>query len=560
MSMFLGIYGNAPREDFQAMIQALDIRSTDRTHSHDTPDFKCFHLDIGAWEGAGTDPEDPLPLALAGNPILGGGHRDGARKVLADNLRPTDLSVLDQCRGSFALCQYHPPSRSLILATDKAGVRPLYYVFHRGALYFSTALKCLTRLPGLGEFSPRGLAQDWSFGAPLGTATRFQKIRVLRDGQALVMGPDETQARPLDYHRWDTLPTTKAPPSPEVFHDIFTRAVALRCPPGNQADAFLSGGLDSRCITAALQSLDKEVRVFNSYLPGEQDQAFTRDYARAAGLELISLPRAGTAASTRALLADTIQEAENHLGQRPGLIFSGDGGSVPMGHVYLEQDLVRALERGDTPGARTRFMDQRQLPLRVLARGLFQADENPSFDGLDAELADLDTPDPLQAFFLFLLRNDQRCHLHGYFEDLDQIRTELALPFFDARLLEHIVAAPRNPFLYHDFYHDWLTAFPPQVMATAWQTYPGHRPCPVASPHGESLTQWEAKPGELTWPKRMNQARDCLRGLVRSDFPAAIISRPRVVATLVAHVLGLRDYRYVFKFCRHIQALTRTSA
>ena len=569
MSIFWGIYSPNPIADhfMGAMASRIRRMPEEPVFEMDTPHFKLMQLDIRAFGTSGVHRTHEICAALAGDPIREGappGNRYAGLEQLATDIENDSPEVaLNRCQGSHALCHYNQLHRQLLLATDKAGVRPLYYLFRENCLFFSTCLKSFT---GLGldlKRNTTALVEAWSFGVPLGRNTFYQDIQVLADGEYLVWNDRDVAPRILSYHEWDKIPREADPQAPTGLYQRFSQAVKDRCPPSEGVVSFLSGGLDSRCIASALKEQGKRVTALNSYQPGEQDQAFAREFARHATIELISLPRKVNTGITRDLLANTIARARTHGGSDfpCKFIFSGDGGSVPMGHVYLEPSLVQKLESGDLAGARVQFLEKRKIPARILKHSPSKDLLTHSKKILKRELEQLKTRDGLQAFFLFLLKNDQRRHLHGYYEDMDIIRTELALPFFDGRLLEKIVSLPRAPFLYHGLYHEWLKEFPKETRDVPWQTYPGHMPCPIkekGSPsQAQRSTQWEKNQAPKNMGRRWAQIISCGRRLTRPDFPKDLISRPRVLAFMVLHLTGIKDYSYIFSFCRHLHGLYR---
>ena len=75
-------------------------------------------------------------------------------------------NCLDELNGQFALAIYDQREKSLFLARDRMGIRPLFYTIHDGRLYFGSEIKAIFAAdPGLPraidtrvlrEFSPSG--------------------------------------------------------------------------------------------------------------------------------------------------------------------------------------------------------------------------------------------------------------------------------------------------------------------------------------------------------------------------------------------------------------------
>ena len=163
-------------------------------------------------------------------------------------------------------------------------------------------------------------------------------------------------------------------------------------------------------------------------------------------------------------------------------------------------------------------------------------------------MGEVSQAEPGRAFFLFLLRNDQRRHLHMYYENIDQSRIELQLPFFDARLIEIIVSSPVEPFLMHKFYHKWLEYFPKDVVSVPWQTYPGHELCPLYV-DGEYKSQWHGKIRHKNFFQRLADLRGSFKFLFKPDCTDNIISKYKLILTMPFHLFNIRDYSYIYKFC-----------
>ena len=50
-------------------------------------------------------------------------------------------------RGMFAFAVYDRAKKSLLIARDRLGIKPLYYRFDKGMLYFGSELKALVKNP-----------------------------------------------------------------------------------------------------------------------------------------------------------------------------------------------------------------------------------------------------------------------------------------------------------------------------------------------------------------------------------------------------------------------------
>ena len=180
--------------------------------------------------------------------------------------------AVERMRGMFALAIWDSLERRLFLARDRYGVKPLYYV-HRpdGTLIFGSEIKAL--LPALGsrpDLNREALPDFLANHAPSGAATLFNGIMRLAPGHTLTWQDGRVSIRQY----WD-VPVARSseapPPGSQAeqaligeFRERFTEAVRLRLMSDVPLGMFLSGGIDSAAITAAMATLVKEpIRTFS---------------------------------------------------------------------------------------------------------------------------------------------------------------------------------------------------------------------------------------------------------------------------------------------------------
>jgi len=241
------------------------------------------------------------------------------------------------------------------------------------------------------------------------------------------------------------------------------------------------------------------------------------------------------------------------------LIFSGDGGSVGMGHVYLNNGLLDAHRTGGIERAIDWFLARRNLPDRIFNNRAKKMIRNIRRQSLVQEMSELADIAPGRDFYLFLIRNDQRRHLHDYWEHIDLFGIEFLMPFYDSNLLELIASAPIDPFIGHHFYYEWLDLFPGNAKSVPWQAYPGHVPCPIPD-DDEYMSQWENY--QNIQPIRKKRSFHNFKQIFTSNsLPDHLIKRHYIYAAIAAHALKVRDVNYIFDIiCRLHQDLSCCSS
>ena len=521
----------------------------------------------GVYRGA-----DGSITVVTGDPILNDPNPSSHRTRLADVTRLNQAfvcaneSILREARGVFALVHANPGPSPVVLATDHLGIRPLYVYTSAEFIAFSSQLLLLRDLLGLGLCS-RGSVEMAALGYPLGRRTPVQDILRLGAAEVLEIGPNLRSI----FHRywsWDTdiRENGGAPPSSVMRKDLdeavygeFKRSVQVRLGSDRTAVSYLSGGLDSRAIVALLRDKEVEVSSHNFSIPGQQDHLIGEAIARALGTDHTFAPRKLPVelwlGDWSFLLRQSLERSRPAIATppRPRLVWSGDGGSVAVGGVYLDSTIAKTLERAGEHGAATLLAPG--LPRKLLGPTSTKRMASYVHAGIVEELSGIGHPDSLRRLYLFFLLNDQRRHLDGHFEFLDEHEIEFHLPFFDSFFLKLLGSIPVSRIQKHAFYYDWLTLFPAETRSVPWQAYPSHLPCPLpplsAAPDQWSDNQEAAAAGVFKRARRLRRGQ-AIRMLRSPAFPSSVVSRIRFITMMILDQSGIRDYDHPFRFVRRL--------
>ncbi|MEM9057790.1 MAG: asparagine synthase-related protein, partial [Pseudomonadota bacterium] len=441
--------GSAPDAAGVSALHAALARSGDTVESAAVGRLAVAKIDIGALGSpAFVDDGKGHVLLATGRPLFDAAGRTPHRTRNEDlvALRPAlaadGPAALRRCQGSYTLCA--SDGEQLLLATDKLGARPLYFAVAGNTLWFANAIRLLEAVPAIElSLDVRGLTEEVLLGFALADRTAFAPLRVLRGGEALTATSSRWDRQ--RYAHWSEAASAPTPARAELvanYHDTFLDAVACRAPADDGVNAFLSGGLDARVIAASLIAAGRPVRTLTFEFPGRLDGPLARTLAAALGTEHRPVPAdPGVGQLQHKLTAARYLDPAAPQGTAAS-IFSGDGGSVGLGYVYMTEAMVTELRDGRRDAALARHLDGKALPRKVLQRQAFERMQPLLRDGIEAELVAVNCDDPARAFHTYLMDNDQRRHLYAVFEQLDIGRTEFELPFFDGRLLEMTAAAP----------------------------------------------------------------------------------------------------------------------
>ena len=157
-------------------------------------------------------------------------------------------------RGMFAFALWDDRRKSLLIARDRLGKKPLHYALHNGKLYFASEIKSILAVaPELAEVNRPALMQYMYLGYIPDPATAFVGIHKLPPAHTLEFERGEIRIRKY----WD-LPEygTHHPKSEEeCLEELETRlaeAVRIRLISDVPLGAMLSGGTDSSTVVALM--------------------------------------------------------------------------------------------------------------------------------------------------------------------------------------------------------------------------------------------------------------------------------------------------------------------
>ncbi len=177
---------------------------------------------------------------------------------------------VDHLNGQFAIALWDRTRQRLVLARDRAGIRPLYYARAGDALYFASEMKALLAvLPECRRLDPRGIAEALTYWGAPDPDTVFAGIESLPPGHLLAIERDGTRAL-RQYWDW-TFPDagTRADfadieSATAALRELLVDAVRLQLRADVPVGAYLSGGLDSSGIVALIRGFtETPVRTFS---------------------------------------------------------------------------------------------------------------------------------------------------------------------------------------------------------------------------------------------------------------------------------------------------------
>ncbi|MES1256546.1 MAG: asparagine synthase (glutamine-hydrolyzing), partial [Acidobacteriota bacterium] len=211
-------------------------------------------------------------------------------EVIAHLYEEHGAACIDKLDGMFAIGIWDDRQQRLVLARDRTGKKPLFYMRGGGRLVFASEIKALFARPGLDIAIDRtAVPAYFLYGYVPCPATFYQGVKQLEPGTVLTV---EGDGRTLSRVFWQLrYPQEDAPgPAPDrltvtsTLRRLFTEAVERRLVSDVPLGAFLSGGVDSTVVVGVMsQLLDRPVKTFSIGFkdsPAYDETSFARLAAR----------------------------------------------------------------------------------------------------------------------------------------------------------------------------------------------------------------------------------------------------------------------------------------
>ena len=230
--------------------------------------------------------------------LLSRGHRfrtSSDTEVILHLYEEVGPDCLQRLNGQYAVALWDGRTRSLCLARDRMGVRPLFYTQVGGRLLFASEIKALfadSRVPA--EIDPVVLDQVFTYWAPLPGRTAFKDIFELPPAHYMLVNQQGTTLRrywALDFSGEGREHHTEGWYAERLL-ELLVDATRLRLRADVPVGAYLSGGLDSSTIAAIVKRYTgNSLRTFSVAFSDRHfdERAFQERMASHLGTEHISI-------------------------------------------------------------------------------------------------------------------------------------------------------------------------------------------------------------------------------------------------------------------------------
>ena len=198
-------------------------------------------------------------------------------------------------RGMYAIALGDPSSRTLYLARDPFGIKPLYYAQIRNGIVFASEPQAILKTGLVPRRTRREAASELvQLQFTTGTETIFAGIHRVAPGETMIVKEGRIAGRKQINALPDEPPLKLDEDEALTLLDAaLMDSVAVHQRSDVPYGMFLSGGIDSSALLACMAKLnDRPVRAFTAGFPGtaaRDEREHAKDVARAAGAEHIEV-------------------------------------------------------------------------------------------------------------------------------------------------------------------------------------------------------------------------------------------------------------------------------
>jgi asparagine synthase (glutamine-hydrolysing) len=193
-------------------------------------------------------------------------------------------ACVEKLRGMFAFALWDEKAKTLMLARDRVGIKPLYYSLTDKAIVFASEIKAIMADPAVKRgLAPEVIDRFLTFLYVPGEDTLLQSIRKLAPGHYLIAKNGKVEVRQY----WDLKFSKPSEPwtlaeAEQKLSELLAESVELHMIADVPVGVLLSGGVDSTAVlSCAAERTDKEI---SSYTVGFSGSGFDdeRPYAKLA--------------------------------------------------------------------------------------------------------------------------------------------------------------------------------------------------------------------------------------------------------------------------------------
>lgn len=434
-------------------------------------------------------------------------------------------STVKHLNGDFNFCLADEKSGRLIICNDRFGFRHIYVYEDEQILMFAPELKAFLRYPHFDKtLDEHGLADYFNYSYQLGHRTFFRQVKLLPPASILACSQEGIALTEYWTAKYDPrLNRHRLDEAIEEGHSRFMQSMERRVAGKQNLIIPLSGGLDSRLITATAVELGCQVTTATFGFRKSTDVRIARQVTKALGLpdpvlvevrpEFISryALRVGELGecSYASLGMSTIHAFADLLGpEYDGLLNGIFGGHISFGSPYFKSQTVMGdmtldqfldrLSRGLEGQRFNLFLGESAMPkLKELTNAYVRKSVAIEWERTQSA----SNADAFRLDQLFVYNRIRRCMNaidHNRFFYVDE------LPFASYELFDFYHRLDPDLLLDHYLYKEIYKKKFPRLAAIPWQST-GVNLYSKPSSWSKKIKSWEAK---LHWyVRRISKGR-----------------------------------------------------
>ena len=335
------------------MTTAMELMSTRAELSARGPSTKSRRTCVLHWDGR-LDNRNDLLLLLADS--LRDDTSNSAIAAAAYERGGTDGFV--RLIGDWSMVIHDYVNSTIVLASDYAGVRPLYYSVQRGEVFWSSRLQSVADATGISELDEQYIGAFLLYGG-CPNRTPYKGIYSVPAGHAVCVSSAGTKiSRFWELPICDEIRYRNEHRYEEQLRSLFREAVSVRLQADGPVLAELSGGLDSSSVVSMANHLIRsgavgatDLKTVSYVWRDSLDEPFIREMESFCGIEgvhistddvpLMSEEQVGDAApEILQPLRKSVASVAHQLGAKA--ILTGQNGDLMMGNWFDDSLQVTA--------------------------------------------------------------------------------------------------------------------------------------------------------------------------------------------------------------------------
>lgn len=283
-----GIYGVSKRNDPKSLVQKMNTI----TH-HRGPDFSDIYADEQVVFGHNRlaiidlNPSSNQPFISNDGTIVlafnGEIYNYQEVRKLIDNYdfktnsdtevivaayQKWGIGCIHQFNGMFAFALWDKTLHKFYLVRDRLGIKPIYYFDDNQQFVFSSEMRALMSLPFIDKkINPLALADYVQYGTVHAPRTLIQSIKMLLPGHYMTIsdeGSSITEYWDINQHYSRKSQRQNYDEVKAEVRDLFFKSVERRLIADVPFGAFLSGGIDSSAVVAAMSKVStNKIKTFS---------------------------------------------------------------------------------------------------------------------------------------------------------------------------------------------------------------------------------------------------------------------------------------------------------